>query len=354
MSYVLADAAPLAGLLGDAEIAALFSAEADLAAMLQVEAELARAEAACGVIPAEAGEAVAAACRSFRPDLGSLAAAAERDGVIVPELVRQLRAHVGPPHAAHVHHGATSQDVTDTSLALRLRAAFDLLDGRLGAIVAAIEGLERTQGANRLMGVTRMQAALPIRAGDRLAVWRAALEDRRARLAELRPRAVAVEFGGPVGTLETLGDRGPEVRRRLAAALGLADPGRCRHADRAWVAEAGGWFAVSAGSLGKIGADLGLMAFEGEGAVRLAGGGGSSAMPHKRNPIRAEVLVALARQAAALASGLDQAVVAEGERSGAALTLEWLTLPPLAVCAGAATRTALSLLGDVESLGRAP
>jgi len=131
----------LSGLLGDEEAAALFSADAELRAMLGFDAALARAEAAAGVIPNEAAKAISAALDRFRPDMASLAAGTARDGVVVPELVAQLREAVGAPHERHVHFGATSQDVVDTGLALRLSTLIDILDRRLRAVIGALDAL---------------------------------------------------------------------------------------------------------------------------------------------------------------------------------------------------------------------
>ncbi len=353
MSFTLATGALARSLLGDPETEPLFSPESDVAAMLRFEAALAEAEASEGVIPPEAARAIGAAISGLRPDPDALAAGLERDGVAVPDLVRQVRAAVGEPHAAAVHRGATSQDVVDTSLVLRLGPFLDLLEARLRATVARLDDLSRRHGANALTGRTRMQDALPIRAADRLAAWRDPLAGHLDRLSSLRPRLLVVQFAGAVGTLGDLGPAGPAVRARLAARLGLGDPGRSWHSDRTTLVGFGQALALLAGSLGKIGQDVALMAMAGD-EIRLSGGGGSSAMPHKRNPVRAEVLVALARQAAILAGGLGQALVHEQERSGAAWTLEWLLLPDLCLGAGAATRQAEALVGEIERIGRRP
>ncbi len=340
----------LAGLVGDAELAALLGPAAELAAMLAFETALAAVEADAGVIPSEAAPAIASALAGFRPDMAALAEATARDGVVVPELVRQLRAAVGAPHAAHLHFGATSQDVIDTALVLRLKAALPVLAARLDAVVAALDALDDRFGARTLMGRTRMQAAIPVTAGARIASWRGPLARQRARLERLLPDLLVIQFGGAAGTLEKLGDRALPVRAALAAALGLADAPQW-HSQRDRIAELGGWLATTTGALGKLGQDVALMAQAGD-EIALAGGGSSSAMPHKANPVGAEVLVALARFNAAQLGGLQQAMVHEQERSGAAWTLEWLLLPPMLMATAAALRTALQLATSVEGLGR--
>ena len=339
----------LAGLVGDAELAALLGPEAELAAMLAFERALAEAEADAGVIPADPAAAIAAALAGFRPDMPALAAATTRDGVVVPEFVRQLRASVGEPHAARVHFGATSQDVIDTALVLRLKAALPVLAARLDAVVAALDAVDARFGGRTLMGRTRMQAAIPITVGSRIASWRGPLVRQRARLDALVAEVLVVQFGGAAGTLEKLGDKAGAVRAALAAALGLGDAPQWQ-SQRDRIGELGGWLATTTGALGKFGQDVALMAQAG-GEIALAGGGSSSAMPHKANPVGAEVLVALARFNAAHSGGLQQAMVHEQERSGAAWTLEWLLLPPMLIATGAALRTARQVATSIESLG---
>ena len=167
------------------------------------------------------------------------------------------------------------------------------------------------------------------------------------RLAELSPRLLVLQFGGAVGTLDQLGHKAQAVAARLAERLDLRLPDRSWHSQRDGIVELAGWLALVSGSLGKMGADIGLMAQTHVGEIVLGGGGTSSAMPHKQNPIGAEILVALARFNATLAGGMQQAMVHEQERSGAAWTLEWLLLPQMTMATAASLRTAATLLGNV-------
>lgn len=339
----------LRGLLGDAETAAQFSAQAEVAAMLAFERALAEAEAAEGVIGADAAQAIVTALAFFAPDMAALEAGVARDGVVVPELVRQLRAAIAEPHGASVHFGATSQDVIDTALVLRLKLVLDRLAALLAQIVVALTDLERRFGTNALMGRTRMQAAIEITAADRIRAWRAPLERHRARLAAQRPELLVVQFGGAAGTLEKLGDKAAGVRRALAARLGLVDVPQWQ-SQRDRLADFAGLLSLITGSLGKFGQDIALMAQAGN-EISLSGGGGSSAMPHKQNPVAAEILVTLARFNATQLSGMHQALVHEQERSGSAWTLEWLLLPQMAVAAAASLRQANALAGQIASIG---
>lgn len=336
----------LSGLLGDEEVSAYFSGEADIRAMLAFEAALAKAEARHGVIPQEAAKRIADVCATFQPDIASLKSATATDGVVIPDLVRQLRKAVGGEAAQHVHFGATSQDVVDTSLMIRLKAVAFLLAGRLSAVTAALATLDKQWGANRLMGRTRMQAAIEMTVSDRLSSWREPLEIYCDRLTQ---QSFPVQFGGAVGTLEKLGSKGTAVRVLLAQELDLTDTSQWQ-SQRGGIADLAGLLSLISGSLGKIGQDIALLAQTGE-EIELAGGGGSSAMPHKQNPVAAETLVALARFNAVQLSGMHQSMVHEQERSGAAWTLEWLLLPPMAMATAASLRTARELIGNVKRLG---
>ncbi len=273
------------------------------------------------------------------------------DGVVAPELVRQLRAAVGEPHASHVHFGATSQDVIDTSLMLRLKPVLATIDSRLGVFIDVLKGLDERLGRNHLMAHTRMQAAIDITVADRIESWRAPLLRHRERLDELRRSGLAVQFGGAAGTLEKLGDKAQAVRAALAARLDLKDAPQW-HSQRDRIVEIANGLSLMTGSLGKFGQDIALMAQAGD-EIELAGGGGSSAMPHKQNPVAAETLVALARFNAAQVAGMHHALVHEQERSGAAWTLEWMLLPQMVCATAASLRLAVELAGNIRRLGKA-
>ncbi|TCU14072.1 3-carboxy-cis,cis-muconate cycloisomerase [Rhizobium sullae] len=337
----------LCGLLGDDEVAAYLSADADIRAMLFFERALAKAESVHGLIPEKAASRIADACKGFTADMAGLKAATAKDGVVVPELIKQLRKCVGGDAAEHVHFGATSQDVIDTSLMIRLKSIAFLFSGRLGAAIFALDALDREFGQNTLMGHTRMQAAIPIAVSDRLRTWRAPLELYRGRLTE---QSFPVQFGGAAGTLDKLGDKAAAIRASLAQELGLADEPQWQ-SQRAMIADLTNLFSLITGSLGKMGQDIALLAQAG-GEIELAGGGGSSAMAHKQNPVAAETLVALARFNAAQLSAIHQSLVHEQERSGAAWTLEWLVIPQMVMATAAALRLARELTGNVLRLGR--
>lgn len=342
----------LSGLFGDDETAAQFTAEADIAAMLRFEEALARAQAEVGTIEAEAAEAIVSACGRLVADRNELRAATGRDGVVVPELVRQLRAAVGEPHAAAVHFGATSQDVIDTGLVLRLKPVLALDRDRLERLVAALNDLGERHGATPLTGRTRMQAAIGMSVADRLRSWRDPLVRRLADLPIVEETVLVVQYGGAVGTLDKLGQDGQAVRRKLAHLLGL-HAAEAWHSERDRLARLAGWLSLLTGSLGKMGQDVALMAQNGIDEIELSDTGGSSAMAHKRNPVKAEALITLARFNAAQLSAMHQALIHEQERSGAAWALEWAVLPQMAMAASAALRLALELVATVQRIGSA-
>ncbi|MEC9435447.1 MAG: lyase family protein [Pseudomonadota bacterium] len=349
MSATPFDSPMLRDLVSDPDAARLFSAPAELRAMLLVEGALARAQGALGLIPETAAAAIHRASREVVIDPAALAPGTAAAGVPVPAFVAAFRAAMGAPeHAAWVHFGATSQDIVDTALALRLRAYLDLLDARLLAVLAALGPAAARHRALPMAARTRGQAAAPASFGARIAIWGAPLLRARTRLAELRPRLLQVSLAGAAGTLAAMGPRAAEVPPMLAAELGLAAPDLPWHAARDGVAELGAELGLIAGSLGKFGLDLTLLGQSEVGELAAGTAGGSSTMPNKANPVAAEALVALGRHAAPLAGALSQAMLAGQERDGAAWLQEWLALPQLCLVAAGAARHAAALAADLR------
>lgn len=348
---MLAGLAFLDGLLGDGEIAGLLGTGADVRAMLRFEAALARAQATAGMVGEDAAEAIESVCARFVPDMEALTRATARDGVVVPELVQQLRQAVGEPHGGFVHFGATSQDVIDTAAALKLAYVLDVFNSRLLSILSQLDLLQSRFGGNRLMGRTRMQAAVPITVGDRLKTWKSPLRHLADELPRQRERVLILTLAGAAGTSEKFGDKIFTVRQSMARYLGLFVPDYVPHTDRGRIADFAGFLSRLTGAFGKIGQDLALMVQNGIDEAEISGGGGSSAMPHKQNPVRAEILVALARHNATLLAGVHQALVHEQERSGGAWTLEWLLMPPMIEASGLSLLHGSALLSSIERFG---
>ncbi|MGE0503073.1 MAG: 3-carboxy-cis,cis-muconate cycloisomerase [Rhizobiaceae bacterium] len=339
----------LSGLLGDEDVSRAFSIDAEVDAMLRFEVALAEAEAEEGVIPAVAAKTIAKALGRFRPDVARLRIGMGRDGVAVPDLVAQMHAAIGEPHGRHVHFGATSQDVVDTALALRIAPLLDGFGALLDGLTAALKALQARDGKLIVMAHTRMQAAIPVPASRKIASWREPLLRHRARLVAVRKAITVLHFGGAAGTLDKLKpSEARAVSKRVADMLALTPLRSARHSERDGIAELSSWLSLVTGSLGKLGQDVALAAQSEVGDIVLSSGGGSSAMPHKRNPVAAEALVALARFNATLLSGVHQALVHENERSGGAWTLEWMLLPQMLAATGAALRLAGGLVPQIS------
>lgn len=354
MSYTPFNAPILAGLLGDREITACFSVKVEAAAWALFESALARSQAGEGMIPAESARAIAQVCATFEADMARITEATARDGVPIPEFVRQMRATIGEPHGQYLHRGATSQDVIDTSLVLRLRPVIEKLRARLEALQVAFDSLDFRFSAQQIMARTRMQTALPVTVSRRIRDWREPLARHVERLVELSPRLLRLQLGGPAGTLAEMDGKGEDVAIGMAGILGLATPSGNWHAQRDAVVEFASLLSLISGTLGKFGQDIALMAQNEFGEVALSGTGGSSAMAHKQNPVKAEALVTLARFNATLVSGMHHSLVHEQERSGSAWALEWMLLPQICVAAGASLRLALELAGSVTAMGSDP
>lgn len=344
-----ADSPLYARLFGDDEAARLFSDSAEVRAMLLVEGALAKVQGALGVIPAESAAFLHRASFEVQIDPSALAAETAINGVPVPALVTAFRtACNAPEHAAFAHWGATSQDIMDSGLALRLKRLLELWETRLDALTATLGQLAETHAALPMAARTYGQAATPTSFGAVIAGWGWPLIVQRQALATLRPLLLRVSLSGAAGTLSAMGDKGPEVRVELAKALGLIDPGHSWHSDRSGIGALAGWMATTAAALGKLGEDLILLTQSGLGEVEISGAGGSSTMPQKQNPVGPSVLVALARQIAGLAATLHGSGLHRQQRDGAAWFTEWLTLPQAAISTSRALGLALEVVGKLS------
>lgn len=348
MSVTPFDSALFGPLMSDSELAALLDDRAQLRALLDFEGALARAEARVGVIPEAAGEIISEAADALEIDPRDLAEGTARDGIPVPALVAALRKAVGDEAARYVHWGATTQDAMDSGLVLRLREVVEIFEERLDEIGARLATLADNERGTVMLARTRGQQATPTSFGLKAAGWLAPLLRHEDRLDALRVRLEVVSFGGAAGNLSALGEDGPAVEAALAEELDLAVPAMPWHSQRDNLIEFGSWLGLVAGSLGKMAGDILLLCQNEVGELREAGGGGSSTLPQKANPVRAEATVALARHATGLAGQLQGAAFHHHERDGVAWQLEWLLLPPLIVATGAALRQAAALLGALE------
>ncbi len=345
------DSAIYRGLFHDDEVGKLFTDSAELRAMLLVEGALAKAQGALGIIPAQSAAFIHRASLELQLDPGGLAAETARSAVVVPALVAAFRkAMDAPEHAQYVHWGATSQDIIDTALVLRLRQMLRIYDARLVALIRALGHLAAAHAHLPMAARTWGQIATPTSFGAVVASWGMPLLRHRLRLLELRPRLLRVSLAGAAGTLSVMGEQAPLLREKLAAELGLEAAHDSWHSARDTIGELAGWITLLLGSLGKIGVDVQALAQSGIGEVALPEGGGSSTMPQKSNPVQPALLEVLARHTNALNTEMQGAMVHRGQRDGAAWMAEWLSLPQM--CMSGAR--ALAVADDLSALAPIP
>jgi 3-carboxy-cis,cis-muconate cycloisomerase len=337
-----------------AQMRGIFSDAGRVQGMLDFEAGLARAQARTGLIPAQAPAVIESACQASLYDFEALAQAVGGGGNSAIPLVKMLGKKVAaldPQAERYVHLGATSQDVMDSGLVLQLRGALEWLDNALATLTHRLaEQAERYQ-ALPMPGRTWLQHATPVTLGMKLAGWLGALDRHRQRLRELRPRLLVVQFGGASGTLAALGDQAWAVAEALADELQLSLPEQPWHTHRDRLVEFAGVLGLIAGTLGKVGRDISLL-MQTEAAELFEpsapGKGGSSTMPHKRNPVGAAVLIATATRAPGLVATMLGAMAQEHERSLGLWHAEWDTLPELCCLVSGALEQAIAFAQGME------
>jgi 3-carboxy-cis,cis-muconate cycloisomerase len=312
-----------------------WSDRACLQGMLDFEAGLARAEARAGVVPSSAAAAIAAKCKAELFDVTELARGAKLAGNIAIPLIKALTALVAQSDkdaARYVHWGATSQDAIDTGCVLQLRQALKIIASDLDRLADGLAELATKHRSTIVVGRTWMQQALPTTFGAKVAGWLDAVDRHRERLRETRRRALVLQFGGAVGTLAALGRGGAEVANNLVEELALGLPEIPWHSHRDRVAEVATSLGLCVGTLGKIAKDISLHSqtevaevFEPAEKNR----GGSSTMPHKRNPVASAVVLSAAMRVPGLVSAMLTAMVQEHERGLGGWHAEWETLPEI-------------------------
>jgi 3-carboxy-cis,cis-muconate cycloisomerase len=311
-----------------------------LQAMLDAEAALAVAEAQAGLIPAGEAQAIAECCDADRFDLEKIGREGRAAGNPVPALVKALTESVPDDAARHVHQGATSQDITDTAAMLVARRALDLIIAEVDAVTSACARLADTNRETIMASRTLLQQALPTTFGLKAAGWLVAVLEARRRLLTVRESELAAQLGGAAGTLASLGSLGIRVLQEFARELDLAEPVVPWHTARLRIAELGSVLALVSGVMHKLALDVVLLAQTevAEAAEPSEGGrGGSSTLPHKRNPVGSVLAAACARRVPPLAETLQAAMAQEHERAAGAWHAEWETISDaLALTGGAA------------------
>jgi 3-carboxy-cis,cis-muconate cycloisomerase len=328
-------------LFGDADVSRHLSSRAGVAAMLEVEAVLAESQGALDIIPAAAAGQIAATARAYEVDFTTLSRDTAVEGNLAIPLVRQLRAAVAardPQAADWVHFGATSQDILDTALVMQLTAAVPLIAQRLDAILATAARHAKAHATTPMAGRTWLQQATPVTFGLTAAGWADLAARGAVSLRRTLGDARVVQLGGASGTLAAMGPHGIRVMEEVARRLALAVPARPWHTERDRLVALGCALGLACGALGKIARDISLLTQTEVGEVTMSGGGGSSTMPHKRNPVGCAVALAAATRAPGLVATLLAAMPQELERGLGGWHAEWETLVELVSITGGAAR----------------
>jgi len=343
MTFSALDSALTGPLFASDAMRAVFSDRARIAAMLQTETALARAEAKAGLVPA----GLARALEGIAPDdldAAALGAKTADAGVVAIPFVKAVEARLPEKLRGWLHFGATSQDIVDTATALLARDGLALIDADVAAVLAGLAKLARAHRRTRMAGRTYGQHAAPVTFGYVAATWLSGIAEAAGMAPAMRAAAaLAVSLGGPVGTLAALGGQAGAVAGAFAADLGLPPPRPGGHTARAGTAGLGTWLALLIGALAKMAADVVFLSSTDIGEVAEGyseGRGGSSSMPHKRNPVSATVILAAHGVAPALAASLVSGMAAANQRPAGAWHAEWHALPQLFGLASGALREA--------------
>lgn len=345
MTFSALDSKLLGPLFATDAMREVFSDRNRLATMLRTEAALARAQASLALAP----RGLAAAIEAISPDdldLETIGKETAIAGVPTIPFIKAVRQKLPQELERAFHKGATTQDIVDTALVLQMRDGFELIERDLARTVKGLAQLARKHRATPCVGRTYGQHAVPLTFGYKVAVWTTGIAESAAELPALRKRVLAASLGGPVGTLATFGDKGPALLEAFARELDLTAPPIAWHALRGRMAETGAWIALMIGTLAKMATDVvHLMSTEvGEVAEpHVPGRGGSSAMPHKRNPVSSTVIMAAQAAAKGHLTTLLDAMAVSHERPPGLWHAEWLALPPLFGLASGALREAVAI-----------
>ncbi|APG48275.1 lyase family protein [Phaeobacter porticola] len=348
MAASIFDSQLYATLFPAGDVARLFSDSAEIRAMLLVEGALAKAQGAMGLIPEDSAAAIGRAVMEVALDPGALTRQTGQNGVPVPGLVAALRHEMNAPeHAQYVHWGATSQDIMDSALMLRLRQVLGLIEADLAALLAQLATLAECHASLPMAARTYGQFATPTSFGAVVAAWGRPVLSLLEELPQLRQTCLLVSLSGAAGTANALGQKASALRTKLAEDLSLVDPRYSWHTDRTPVLRLADWFTRVTLALGKLGTDCQALRQTGIEEITATGAGASSTMPQKQNPVAASALIALSTQAAAQLSALHASASHQHQRDGARWFGEWLSLPQIVFCAAGASSIGRDLTKDL-------
>lgn len=349
MAASLFDSPLYAQLFKTGDAGRLFSDSAAIRAMLLVEGALAKVQGNLGVIPELSAAAIHRASMEIQVDPGAIAQATGQNGVAVPGLVAAFRAEMNAPeHAQFVHWGATSQDIIDTALMLRLRQALTLAEDALRAVIVDLGRAAKDHAHVPMPARTYAQHATPTTWGAVVAAWGAPLIDALAELDALRASSLWVSLSGAAGTASALGPAAANTRSGLAKALGLHDPARSWHTDRGPILRIADWQGRVLAALAHMAQTLIALTNSDVGEVALGVAGASSTMPQKQNPVAPSAIVALHTHFTGLRAGLHAGSVHQHQRDGAAWFAEWMNVPQMALCLASALAHAQELSGAMR------
>lgn len=329
----------------------VFSDETRIQHYLDIEAALARVEARLGIVPSEAAAEITRQATVKNIDIEKLKSRMDRVGAPIMPVVEQLVAKCAGNLGQYCHWGATTQDITDTATVLQIRDALALVEDDLKAISASLAGLARRYRDTAMAGRSKLQHAVPITFGYKMAAVLSAIERHRARLAELRPRVLVGEFGGATGTLASLGADGLKVQAALMEELKLGQPDIAWHTQRDRFAEAGCFLGLVTGTLGKLATDVKLLMQTEVGEVAEpfeTGRGASSTMPQKRNPVSCNFILACASMVRQNVAALLEAMVEDHERASGSWEIEWIAIPEIFLLTSGALAQARAMVAGLQ------
>ena len=327
----------------------IFSDYALISRYVEVEIALARAQARCGVIPAEAAAQIAAKSNAATFDFDLLRQETDIVGYPILPLVHQLVKQCGDA-GRYIHWGATTQDIMDTAIVLQVREGLTIIEEEINELRGILAKLARKYRDNPMAGRTHLQQALPITFGYKVAIWLAIFDRHAERLDQLKPRVLVGEFAGAAGTLASLGEKGLEVQKTVCEELGLGLPVSTWHVARDGLAETINLLGLITGSLGKIALDIMIMASTEFAEVYepfVKGRGASSTMPQKRNPISSDLMLAVSKAVRQHAGLMLDATIHDFERATGPWHAEWIAIPESFVLTAGALHQAKFVLGGL-------
>src|SRR3984893_7975748 len=334
---------------GTPRLREMFCVDALIGRYAEVEIALARAEARCGVIPAEAAEQIAKLTDVSELDFDLLRHETDIVGYPILPLVHQIAKQCGDA-GRYVHWGATTQDIMDTAVILQVRDGLKVIEEDINSLRSILADLSRRYRDTPMAGRTHLQQALPVTFGYKTAIWLAMFDRHAERLEQLKPRVLVGEFAGAAGTLASLGSKGLEVQRALCEELGLGVPVSTWHVARDGLAEVVNFFGLLTGSLGKIALDIMIMSsteFAEGYEPFVKGPGASSTMPPKRNPLSSELMLAASKGVRQHAGLMLDAMVQDFERATGPWHAEWMAIPESFVLTAGSLHQAKFALGGL-------